>query len=72
MNTDYDEHIKNFKEALEIFELSQALEAAKHLSTKAVTAAFAAKLKQPGAFQIRGNRAKRNKFYDSLLNTPHK
>ncbi|MGL6408909.1 hypothetical protein ACSZMR_01750 [Aeromonas veronii] len=41
-----------------------------HLSIEEVTAVFAEQLTQPGAFQIRGNRDKRNKFYYSLLNTP--
>ncbi len=70
MSADHDGHRKQLQNALENLDLAQALEALEYLSTEAVTAAFAAKLTQPGAFQIRGNRAKRNKFFDSFLNAP--
>jgi len=32
-----------------------------------VAAVLDEKMAQPGAYQIRGNRSKRNKFYDALL-----
>ncbi|MGG2399830.1 hypothetical protein ACJRW5_23070 [Pseudomonas sp. SH1-B] len=68
MSADHDDHRKQLQNALEKLDLPKALEALEHLSTEEVTAAFAAKLEQPGAFQMRGDRVKRNKFYDSLLN----
>ncbi len=68
MNTNHDRHRKQLQNALEKLDLSKALESLEHLSTEEVAAAFAAKLAQPGAFQIRGDREKRKKFYDSLLN----
>jgi len=67
MTVDHDQHYKQLLNALENLDLDKSLEALKHLSTKESSSAFAAKLKQPGAYQIHGNRSKRNKFYDSLL-----
>ncbi|GLR11283.1 hypothetical protein GCM10007907_00730 [Chitinimonas prasina] len=70
MSTDHNGHRKQLQNAFDKFDLPKALEALESLSTEEVIAAFAAKLAQPGAFQIRGNRTKRNEFYDSLLNAP--
>ena len=58
---------KRLKEAIEKFDLSAALEALKEMGTDEVAAVLDEKMAQPGAYQIRGNRSKRNKFYDALL-----
>lgn len=70
MSPDYEKNYKQLKNALENLDLSRALESLEHLSTQAIASAFAEKLTRPGAFQIRGNRSKRNKFYAGLLSAP--
>jgi hypothetical protein len=70
MSAEHNEPRKQLKEALDNQNLKKALEAVKQLDSKDVTSAFAAKMAKPGGFQPRADRAKRNRFYDSLLNDP--
>ncbi|MEH6567074.1 MAG: hypothetical protein V7756_17260 [Halopseudomonas sp.] len=67
MSATQKETRKRLKEAIEKFDLSAALEALKEMGTDEVAAVLDEKMAQPGAYQIRGNRSKRNKFYDALL-----
>lgn len=67
MSADHVQHRKQLQNALDKLDLPKAVAALQHLSTDDVTAAFASKMAQPGAFQLIGDRSKRNKFYDSLL-----
>lgn len=69
MSADHDDHRKQLHNALKKLDLPKALESLEYLSTEDVTAAFTETLTQPGAFEIRGDRVKRNKFYDSLLDS---
>lgn len=70
MGFNQDDHCKQLQKALVKHDLAQALKALEILGAEEVKAAFVAALTQPGAFQIHGDRAERNKFYDSLLNAP--
>lgn len=60
---------KRLKEAIEKFDLPAALAALEEMETDKVAAVLDEKMAQPGAYQIRGNRSKRNKFYDALLSS---
>ncbi|HBO5115155.1 hypothetical protein ACR2RM_26300 [Pseudomonas aeruginosa] len=60
---------KRLKESIEKFDLPAALALLDEMETDEVAAVLDEKMAQPGAYQIRGNRAKRNKFYDGLLNS---
>lgn len=60
---------KRLKESIEMFDLPAALIALREMETDEVTAVLVEKMAQPGAYQIRGNRSKRNKFYDALLSS---
>jgi len=59
---------KQFKDALDKLDLKRATEALQNLDSDDVTAGFASKMAQPGGFQMRADRKKRNQFYSSLLN----
>lgn len=69
MNTAPKELRKRLKEAFEKFDLPTALAALEEMETEEVADVLIEKMAQPGAYQIRGNRSKRNKFYDTLLNS---
>ncbi|ELZ0584691.1 hypothetical protein ABSL28_002364 [Yersinia enterocolitica] len=69
MNTSPKEQRKRLKETIEKFDLSAALVELDKMETDEVAAVFQEKMAQPGAYQIRGNRSKRNKFYDSILSS---
>lgn len=58
---------EQLKEAIEEFNLSNSLEVLEKMETDEVAAVFNEKMEQPGAYQIRGNRSKRNDFYDAIL-----
>lgn len=70
MSSSHDDHRKQLANAIEELDLSKALEAVEHLNSEDVTAVIAAKLKQPGAFQVRGDRSSRKEFFDGFLNAP--
>ncbi|GLO09861.1 hypothetical protein PPUJ20005_38300 [Pseudomonas putida] len=70
MSTEQNASLKEFKEALDNQSLKKAIKAVSQLDSESVYAVFASKLAQPGGFQVRADRAKRNKFFDSLLNDP--
>ncbi|WP_134582700.1 hypothetical protein, partial [Pseudomonas aeruginosa] len=61
---------KRLKESIEKFDLPAALTLLDEMETDEVAAVLDEKMAQPGAYQIRGNRARRNDFYDALLNSP--
>ncbi|WPO50159.1 hypothetical protein [Pseudomonas sp. S1Bt23] len=61
---------KRLKESIDKFDLPAALAVLEEMETDDVASVFEEKMAQPGAYQIRGNRSKRNKFYDSLLSSP--
>lgn len=63
------EQRKRLIEAIEKFDLPAALSVLEEMETDEVAAVLNEKMAQPGAYQIRGNRSKRNKFYDALLNS---
>ncbi|WP_395598880.1 hypothetical protein AB4P95_09885 [Pseudomonas sp. A1437] len=70
MSAEHDEPRLQLKNALDKLDLKKAFDALKQLESSALKAVLAGKMAQPGAFQLRADRAKRNKFYDSLLNDP--
>lgn len=57
------------KEAVERFDLPAAIAALGKMETDEVAAILDEKMAQPGAYQLRGNRFKRNTFYDALLSS---
>ncbi|MFK1566626.1 hypothetical protein ACIUX1_28980 [Pseudomonas aeruginosa] len=61
---------KRLKDSIEKLDLSTALAVLEEMETDEVALVLHEKMAQPGAYQIRGNRVKRNKFYDALLNSP--
>ncbi|MDG3713994.1 hypothetical protein L5C66_26730, partial [Pseudomonas aeruginosa] len=61
---------KRLKDSIEKLDLSTALAVLEEMETDEVALVLDEKMAQPGAYQIRGNRVKRNKFYDALLNSP--
>lgn len=67
MTANDEQYRKVLRDALDKLDLSKAIEAVQQLSTEDVTAAFAYKLAQPGAFQLTGNRSERNAFYEAFL-----
>lgn len=69
MNADQKELRKSLKEAIEKFDLPAALAALEKMETDDVIAVLDEKMAQPGAYQIRGNRSRRNTFYDTLLSS---
>ena len=69
MNAAQKELRKSLKEAIEKFDLPAALVALEKMETDDVIAVLDEKMAQPGAYQIRGNRSRRNTFYDALLSS---
>lgn len=69
MNASPKEQRKRLKEAVEKLDLSATLTALDKMEKDEVAAVFEEKMAQPGAYQIRGNRSKRNNFYDSLMSS---
>lgn len=69
MTAAQNESRKRLKESIEKFDLPAALTLLEEMETDEVAAVLYEKMAQPGAYQIRGNRAKRNKFYDEILNS---
>lgn len=69
MNISRKELRKRLKDAFEKFDLPKALTALEKMETEEVADVLIEKMAQPGAYQIRGDRSKRNKFYDALLNS---
>ncbi|HCD6624531.1 TPA: hypothetical protein NDU46_003748 [Pseudomonas aeruginosa] len=61
---------KRLKESIEKFDLSAALALLDEMETDEVAAVLVEKMAQPGAYQIHGDCARRNDFYDALLNSP--
>lgn len=57
------------KAAVETLNLSAAISAIHEMDTDDVALILEDKMERPGAYQIRGNRLKRNTFYDALLNS---
>ncbi|WP_336817734.1 hypothetical protein [Cedecea sp. MMO-103] len=69
MNTPPKELRKRLKDAFKKFDLHKALAALEEMATEDVTDVLIEKMAQPGAYQIRGDRSIRNKFYDTLLSS---
>jgi hypothetical protein len=69
MTATADQYRKSLRDALDKLDLPKAINALQYLGTDDVTAAFARKMAQPGAFQLIGDRSKRNAFYDALLHS---
>lgn len=69
MNAAQKQLCKPLKEAIEKFDLSAALAALEKMETDDVVAVLEEKMAQPGAYQMRGNRSRRNTFYDALLSS---
>lgn len=74
MSNDAADHNQRFLEALQQFDLTEALSAVTNIDTDEVAGAFALQLAFPGekstSFKIHGNRTKRDKFYTKLLQVP--
>lgn len=69
MSASPQEPRKLLKEAIEKLDLHAAIAVLEKMETDEVAAVLDEKMAQPGAYQIRGNRSKRNKFFDALLNS---
>ena len=69
MNAAQKELRKSLKEAIEKFDLPAALAALETMETDDVATVLEEKMEQPGAYQIRGNRSRRNTFYAALLSS---
>lgn len=64
-----DKYFQIFLDALKNYDIDKAFSALDRLSLEEVICALRLQLISPGAFQVRGNRGKRDKFFDRLLNS---